>query len=760
MWFSKRGWQVSLLALTVSFAYPAHANVPGVAQVRAAYLPSDWVITDRNGMPLQTVRHDMQVRRLAWLTLDEVSPALQTALITAEDSRFWSHDGVDWAAMMKAAWSNLRGNNQAVRGASTLTMQLAGLLDPALQPGKGVRRTWGQKWDQALAARDIEKQWAKREILEAYLNLLPLRGETVGIRAASQTLFGKAPAGLNWTEAVILAALIRQPQASAETVADRACAIAAAIPEDSLGAVLRPECWQIKATVKLGLGGDSAMPRFQLNQAPHIARQVMAGWGERPAPAPRVPGGMPEIRTTLDARLQGVAEESLKAHLRALRHQNVQDGAVLVLDNRTGEVLVWIGSNADSSAAADVDGVLAARQAGSTLKPFLYALALEKRKLTAASLLHDSSLALTAANGAYIPQNYDRQFKGWVSARTALASSLNIPAVRTILLTGVDSFYARLKVLGFTTLDFPADHYGFGLALGDADVRLLDLTNAYRALANGGTASSLAPILFTTASNTTPTTRIKPAQAFSRESSFIVADMLSDRGARAPTFDLENTLATRVWSAVKTGTSKDMRDNWCIGFTSRYTIGVWVGNFSGEPMWNVSGMHGAAPVWHDMVHALHSETMHDVRPVAPAGLVSRKVDYPGGEEASHQEWFIRGTELSRIVRADAGGTEMLVSARPRIRYPADGLVIALDPDIPAASEGILLQADGEMTGMHWLLERKGDAPCRNKLHPGEVWSPQPGRWTVRLQDEQGREMDRAVHISVRGNARHPRACDL
>ena len=181
-----------------------------------------------------------------------------------------------------------------------------------------------------------------------------------------------------------------------------------------------------------------------------------------------------------------------RRHLRELEGRNVEDGALVVLDNATGEVLAWVGSSGELSRAHEVDGVLAPRQPGSTLKPFLYALAIERRMLTAASILDDSPLAVTLPTGLYVPQNYDRTFKGQVSLRQALASSLNVPAVRTLALVGYDPFYLELKRLGFSTLTRDADHYGYALALGGADVTLLDLTNAYRALANGGRVAQFA----------------------------------------------------------------------------------------------------------------------------------------------------------------------------------------------------------------------------------------------------------------------------
>jgi penicillin-binding protein 1C len=269
-------------------------------------------------------------------------------------------------------------------------------------------------------------------------------------------------------------------------------------------------------------------------------------------------------------------------------------------------VLAWVGSSGGGlSQAPQVDGVLARRQAGSTLKPFLYGLALEERRLTAASLLDDSPLNLATASGLYMPQNYDQQYKGAVSLRTALASSLNIPAVRTLVMVTPERLFQRLQALG-VKLPESGDFYGYSLALGSADISLLALTNAYRALAAGGRSQPVRAVLNAPA--------VPPTQVMDGNVAWIIGDILSDGSARARTFGLDSPLSTRFWSAVKTGTSKDMRDNWCIGYSARYTVGVWVGNASGESMWNVSGVTGAAPVWQDVMHYLHAGARDPLRP--------------------------------------------------------------------------------------------------------------------------------------------------
>ena len=696
--------RAAVLACALAAGAGAGAAPPSFAEVRHAYVPSEAVLVDRHGVALGEIRADARVRRLAWVALDDVSPALTAALVAGEDRRFHEHAGVDWAGLAVAAWDSAWRalDGRRPRGGSTLTMQLAGLLDPALAPGGRQPRTLAQKWDQAAAALSLERTWTKREILEAYVNLASYRGELTGLRAAAQGLFGKAPSGLDARESAVLVALLRAPGAPRAVVAQRACAVAAAVEPAAA-------CEPVRALASVALSGGYRIPAGG-GSAPHVA-----------ARATKAPGA--RIATTLDAELQAIAQAPLRDHLAALAGRNVGDGAVVVLDNATGDVLAYVGGDGERASAPEVDGAAAPRQAGSTLKPFLYALAVDAKLLTAASLVDDSPLALSTARGVYVPQNYDRAFRGSVSVRTALAGSLNVPAVRTAELIGLPRFHETLRALGFATLTEPADWYGASLALGGADVTLLALTNAYRTLANGGAWSE--PRMF--AGDGTPAAR----RVFGAPASFVVADILADRGARAGTFGLENPLATRVWSAAKTGTSKDMRDNWCIGFTARYTVGVWVGNFTGAP-----------PIWRDVVHWLHRAEAA-LPPQVPAGVVRADVAFDPAVEAPRAEWFVAGTALPTVraaARADADG-----APTPRIRTPAPDTVVALDPDIPPRLQRVPFVAAPERPDLRWrlddveLAERGGRA----------LWRPAPGRHTLVLADDAGRELAR-VTFDVRG----------
>jgi penicillin-binding protein 1C len=442
------------------------------------------------------------------------------------------------------------------------------------------------------------------------------------------------------------------------------------------------------------------------------------------------------IKTSLRAPLQRFVLQNLQHHLRELAGRHVEDGAVVVLDNATGEVLAWVGSSGtDISSAADVDFVAALRQPGSTLKPFLYAQAIAQKRITAASLLDDSGTQIQTAGGLYIPQNYDRQFKGWVSARTALGASLNVPAVRTLVMVSPDAFHKQLMQLGLP-LKESGDYYGYSLALGSAEVSLLNLTNTYRTLANDGRASP---------TTLAPGTKLVWQAVLDPRAAFIVGDILSDPLARARTFGTDSILGTHFWSAVKTGTSKDMRDNWAVGWSQRYTVGVWVGNASGAPMWDVSGTTGAAPIWAAVMNHLHTRQTSRP-PLPPAGVVQIAVQFEhsgsAALEAARKEWFLAGTQQPSFAINSVAVYTDLMRTGGRITSPTDGTIIALDPDIPPKNQRVSFQADG--ANLRWLMDGKMFAKGANAQ-----WLPWPGRHVVQIVDVRGKVLDE-VRIEVRG----------
>jgi penicillin-binding protein 1C len=692
----RREWRVPALILILATLFgladwiTRPPPLPAFAQVRAHWHPSEAWLYDRHGVLLDSSRVDFAARRLAWTPLAEIAPAVRDTVIAAEDRRFVRHRGIDWLAIAAAARDRVEGKRP--RGASTLAMQVAGFLSPELaQPGaRGLR----DKLRQLRAARALGRDWTREQVLEAYLNLAGFRGEAQGIGAAALGLFGKTPQALTRDDALLLAALLPQPQADAGVLARRACALAST-----------SDCTRFTAAAATMLGPARSL-QLDPGLAPHLADRLLKAPGMR-------------IRTTLDARIQRLAAAALRRQLVGLGGTRARDGAVVVMDNASGDVLAYVGGIGGASTAPAVDAAGAYRQAGSTLKPFLYAQAIERGYLTAASILDDSPVQLDTASGLYVPQNYDRGFKGPVSARIALAGSLNVPAVRTLLLVGVEPFRDRLWDTGYRGLVEDGAHYGYSLALGSAEVTLLEQANAYRSLANAGRWSP--PRL------TADSPRQVSRALLSPQAAWITSDMMADANARSVTFGIDSALRLPFWAAAKTGTSKAMRDNWCVGFTPRHTVAVWVGNVEGDPMRAISGTSGAAPVWRDVMIGLGGAGT----PPRPAGIEPRAVRFTATHEPPRREWFVAGTGMSRVAAAP------LAARRPRVTSPVSGSVYALDPDIPPARQRLAVSATGALETLRLSLDGRDAGPAQATA----MLAIAPGRHRLRLVDLAGKAVD-------------------
>jgi len=755
---------VFIAMVVLLFAIPT--DLDDFASAKAKWRPSEAWLLDRNGTVIDQLRVDHSVRRFEWTPLESISPALVSAVLNGEDRRFWEHHGIDWKAMSAAVLS--LAPNQPLRGGSTITMQLAKWLQTSASGGHP-QRTLRRKIAEMRLARTLESRWSKQQILEMYLNIVTFRGELQGVAAASRVLTGKAPSGLSIAESNVLAALLVAPSASPDRVVIRACVRASAMQ-------MAVPCDEIRERASAMLGQydkPSSEAVAGPHLAPQLARSLLTKAGER-------------VRTTLDARVQRMATEVLRTHLAGLVDRNVRDGAVLVVDNESGDVLAYVASATETSRSREVDGVRARRQAGSTLKPFLYELAIERGYLTAASLLDDSPIALDTASGVYLPQNYDKDFKGLVSVRTALGSSLNVPAVRTLVLTGVEPFRDRLHALGYEGITQTGEFYGYALALGAPEVSLWEQVRAYRVLARGG---RWGPIRVQS-DPSVPTVRNSvvvrddPVRAgISGAAAFVVTDVMSDRAARTVTFGLDNHLNTPFWSAVKTGTSKDMRDNWCIGFSRAFTVGVWVGNFEGDSMHDVSGVTGAAPVWNQVMVALQGN-MPSSAPARPDSVVIADAHFTPAVEGPRKELFLRagandvGSAGIRAALSGGGatvasaGASAVASAIPsaipsvvsspnspntlmasitavsaggeiaHIDSPSNGMVIAIDPDIPDAFQRVPLTATGVSDGMVLKLNGAVIGRATGKV----LWSPKRGAHLLALEDAGGHTLDRARFI--------------
>lgn len=702
-------WLCLLSLLLISITVHADtALVPSFTGVKAQYVNSDQLLLDRHGSLLQQTRTHWQQRQGDWLSLNAISPAITRLLLHAEDRRFYDHSGVDWYAVTGTAWSSLWG--QRLRGTSTISMQLVDLLD--LGTGRVVgRRSWQAKWQQARLAQQLESQWSKAQILEAYLNLVPFRGEIIGVDAMARVLWQKQAFALSLPEAALAIAMLPSPNASLERLQQRSCILWQGIAPQADCTAQR---WRNRQALK-----RLAQPAWgNPNVAPHAARFIMQHENQA------VP------RSSIDQTVQQQVQVIMQRHLLDLGGSNANDAAVLVLHNVTGEVIAYVGSS-EQSKAAQFDHVQAKRQAGSTLKPFLYQLAISQKRITAASLLADSSAQFSTPYGVYVPQNYDEQFMGWVSARVALASSINIPAVRLLAQVGVDDFQDYLQQLGFE-LPYNADYYGLGLALGGVEVSLWQLTNAYRSLASLGVLSTAC--FEVGCANTVQ--RVAPADA-----TWIIQNILADNTARAVTFGLDSFLNTPFWTAVKTGTSKDMRDNWTVGFSENYTVGVWVGNTDGSAMrGNISGVSGAAPIWQELMQFLEAPIKKSsVAPARPTTLLCGEVTFINHTEPRRQECFLAGTEREQI------GLASELAEQRRIAAPLNQALYALDPDIPTTQQRIVLRANVAVNDeVFWQIN--GQVVSNEVLF---AWPLRAGKHRIELIDTSTKALLDTVLIQVK-----------
>ena len=579
-------------------------------------------IFDRNGTLLREVS-SAEEQRSRWTALATIPPVVSTCFIVAEDKRFYRHWGVDPLAVLRAIRQNL-SNGEVVSGASTITQQLARRI-------YNLPRHWLFKPVEALLALRLEIWLSKEQILEQYLNRIPFGNQVYGIGAASELYFKKSAAFLSVEEAAFLAGL---PQAPSRFNPYSHFQEAKRRQEHILdvmmarGVLSADQHRQAKATP---LSLESPKRSFR---APHFCRMILQ--------QPRLSQSS-EIRTTLDSKLQSTVELLVRGHLDRLVKNNVSNAAVLVLDNNDNSVLAWIGSADffDERHDGQVDGIRAKRQPGSALKPFTYALALENG-YTAASILADIDTYATSPGAGFV-ENYDETYHGPVRLRTALACSYNVPAVRVVEGLGVDLLLSRLQELGCASLQKEAVFYGPGLTLGNGEVTLLELTNAYATLANGGSYRAPRYVL-----SDEIVDKSGGKQVFSQSISFLITDILSDAGARAPAFGTGNALNLPFPCAAKTGTSKDFRDNWTVGFTTGYTVGVWVGNFDGSPMYKVSGITGAAPLFRDVMLLLHP-AQSPLGFIPPENVIKRPVCAQSGQLPNPfcptvlDEYFVKGT---------------------------------------------------------------------------------------------------------------------
>ena len=655
-------------------------------------------LLDRRGEPL-SVTYDNRWNLTDIVALHEVPSLLRAAFVQAEDRRFFEHNGVDWRSRLHALVQNIRAG-RAVRGASTISEQSVRILHTRPRP----RKLWS-RWLEGFEANTLDAKYSKGEILEFYLNQVPYARQRRGVVQAAREYFDRDLETLSAREMLALAVLVRSPSRLDLRRESAGPAMEAGI--ERLARRLLQHGDLSSADFKQVLSERLVLREPSLTiQAPHFVRYVRdldASLGSRRA----------GLRTTVEGSLQRRIESVLEHRLHALTARGVTDGAVLVVDHRTNEILAWVNAGGFSTdhEGSQIDAVLALRQPGSTLKPFLYALALEQG-WTAATLIDDSPFSGAVGAGLHRVRNYSRLHHGRLRLREALGNSLNVPAVRTIRTVTPQAFHQTLLALGFSSLDQHPDIYGEGLALGNGEVSLYELVRAYAALARGGRWESLQPL-------TDAVAPIEgPRRIFSTEIASLIADILSDSGARSLEFGSGGILDLPVQTAVKTGTSNDYRDAWALGFSDQHTVGVWMGDMGRREMDGVSGSIGPAIVLRAVFAELRkgeesaplflSRKLRRVTICRESGMFALP-KCPKIEEWFRPEHRPEGTcpihDGSFAVTAVASTNEPTFA---QLIQPVRGLHLAMDPRIPDEIEAFAFEVETQRdpVKIEWFVDNQ------------------------------------------------------
>lgn len=683
------------------------------------------VLLDSRGQELAQLASP-EARTQFPIALDKMGTWLPSVTVALEDRRFYEHHGIDWRATIAAGVRNLR-SGRVISGASTITQQLV-----KMATGRE-RRSWTSKFYEAVVARKIEHRWSKEQILSEYLNRSSYGNRRLGPEAAARAYFGKPSRDLTLSEAVFLAGL---PQAPTRFNPWRHPEEAKRKYERSLTRLA--QLGFVTEEEKLLLVSPPKLSRVDpVRHAPHFVDAVVA----------RHVGLRGTVRTTLDLDLQNLVERSVRAHLSAVNRHDITQAAVVVIDNATGGIRAMVGSS--NYVVAQINGATQPRSCGSTLKPFVYLDAIDKRVLTAASLLPDTPDAIRGEYADYDPQNYNHRYLGPVRVREALGCSLNVPAVFTLSQLGARPTFYQLGKWGF---DFPRglSEYGAGFVLGNAETRLVDLAAAYAGLARGGTAMRAK---FLTAEHQ-PIVRIA-----SEEATSIITDILCDNDARQKSFGLRSPLAFEQRVAAKTGTSSGFRDAWTVGFNKEHTVAVWAGNFDGRPMRDTFAVQAATPLWAAIMQDLLRHDHPLDPPIENQALNRREVCKQTGllpsrfSSATISEWFLKGTEPQNDSRDyfTADGSLILpneysrwcasrdnimgakVRAEARITNPPPNAHYELDPVLPR-SQQMLELASGLPGGVQWFVN---GAPVSSRPDGRVFWQLSPGEWNIRAVSQVG-----------------------
>lgn len=767
----KRRWVKALVALLIPFI---GLNLVFPLKVRPRY---STVITAADGTILHAFLSDDDKWRLA-TELDEITPVLRKTILHKEDQYFYYHPGFNPVSMARAAFRNLT-TGRRTSGASTITMQVVRLLEPR-------KRTYGSKIIELFRAVQLELFYSKDEILQLYLNLIPYGGNIEGIKSASMLYFGKPPQLLSLAEITTLTIIPNRPSSLRLGVNNNRI-----VQERNrwLNRFAKTGLFTSEAITDALAEPLNAHRRTLPNRAPHLALRLKKTHPDQPI-----------IRTLLLPNRQAQAEQLVANYVGRVRSMNIHNAAVLVINNQTMAVEAYVGSSdfANGYDGGQVDGVRAVRSPGSTLKPLLYAQAFDKGLMTPKTVVNDVPTSFSG----YEPENYDRQFYGPITIESALANSLNVPAVKTLQQVSTPAFVELLKKAGFETIRKQSKNLGLSVILGGCGVTLEELTRLFAAFANGGQIGNLNFVA--------PNEDAGPAKKsrlISEDAAFLITNTLTQitRPDLPNNFDNSYHLPRIAW---KTGTSYGRRDAWSIGYNKRYTVGVWVGNFSGEGVPELSGANIATPLLFSIFNAIdYNSTSGWFR--MPKSLSMRQVcaetgDVPG-ESCAHKivDYAImgvspyhrcqhqkavwtntpgtvsycahclpesNGSETDGAVRRfypnlapeliafyesrripypkipphNPACTRVFAQQGPQIVSPNDGSEYFINPHQPQQLQ-LSCQADNEVKVVYWYLNDK----LYRKAAPteGVFFSPQPGALKISCADDKGRNTD--IRISIK-----------
>ena len=685
-------------------------DLPSPTKLSGTSEPQSTLIYDRNGKLLYNI---YDKKNQIFVPLSSIPRYMQEATIAIEDKSFYQHGAIDIRGIARAAVSILL--HQQIQGGSTLTQQLVknSLLTQ--------QQTIPRKIKEVILAYVTEFLYSKNQILEMYLNQIPYGGTAYGVEAGAETYFGKHVKDLDLAESALLAGLPQAPTeyspfgSHPELGKQRQIEVLQAMEQQGYITKTQEEQAANETLNYKKISNSIEAPHFVL----YVKDLLMQKYGEKTVEE----GGL-RVITSLDLNIQNMAQQAVADEVNALpTYYHVTNGAALVTDPATGEILAMVGSKDyfDTAIDGNVNITTSLRQPGSSIKPINYAVGLMKG-YTAATAFIDQPICFPDQGGQnYCPHNYDHKWHGLVQMRYALGNSINIPAVKMLELNGLPAMLATASAMGITTFNQPQD-YGLSLTLGGGDIRMIDMATAYGVLANGGYRINLHPILKVTDKTgkvleqyNPPPSPIFGQKILPDGVAFIISNILSDNSARAMEFGDNSPLriAGQVVS-VKTGTTNDLRDNWTIGYTPSYVVAAWVGNDDNSPMSGVaSGITGAAPIWHDiMASLLKGKAQQTI--AQPPDVIQKQVcadtgllPPPAGSGATcptRFEYFIKGTE-------------------PKMSQPAasDVQVDKTTQDLPAKGQTTNLETKSEVV----YTDPTGDKFCLTCPHPELNPSPSP-----------------------------------